>query len=90
MGERPAGRSLERRNNNRGYTPSNCYWATRTEQMQNMRTTRMLTVGRETLPAKAWAERVGISLHGLLTRIDKYGWDVRRACTTGHQRKHKE
>lgn len=90
MGERPQGLSLERRNNARGYMPSNCYWATRSEQMQNIRTTRMLTVNGTTLPARAWAERVGISLHGLLTRIDKYGWSVQRACTTGHQRKHKE
>ena len=90
MGERPAGMSLERRDNNAGYSPENCYWATRAEQMSNIRTTRQFTVGNETLPAREWAKRIGISMHGLLTRIDVYKWDIQRACTTPHQRKHKE
>lgn len=38
MGEKPSPQhALERRNNDKGYGPSNCYWATRKEQAANKR-----------------------------------------------------
>lgn len=37
MGERPPGLTIERKNNWRGYCPSNCRWATWKEQYKNKR-----------------------------------------------------
>lgn len=37
MGEKPTGLTLERKNNDLGYFPENCMWATRKEQSQNRR-----------------------------------------------------
>ena len=45
MGDRPEGLTLERTNNDKGYFPGNCKWATRAEQRQNQRIRKTNTTG---------------------------------------------
>lgn len=67
MGERPVGYSLERKDNAAGYFPGNCYWADRTTQAWNRRSTVWLEYGNRRMPRSAWARELGIS-DGVLTR----------------------
>lgn len=41
MGEKPEGATLDRIDNERGYEPTNCRWATYTEQIRNRGVTKL-------------------------------------------------
>lgn len=81
MGECPPGMSLERRDNDAGYHPENCFWATPKEQMRNRRNNRTLTLDGVTLTVAGWSERVGISQNAICLRLDRLGWSVEDALT---------
>ena len=68
MGDRPAGHSLERRNNDLGYCKDNCYWATAKEQARNRRSTVLLTWKGKTQSMVAWAEELGLSYSAVKQR----------------------
>ena len=78
MGEVPAGYSLDRINNKKGYSPSNCRWVPLSEKAKNTR--RLRKVG-DTHISEA-ARREGLDPDVVFDRINKLGWDVQRALTT--------
>lgn len=81
MGPRPSPlHTIERVNNDRGYCPSNCRWATRLEQARNRRSTRRLTYNGTTLTMTEWAVKIGMD-RGTLWRRLKRGWPIAKALT---------
>lgn len=81
MGACPDGLSIDRRNNSKGYSPGNCYWATRAEQNRNARSNRNLTMNGVTLVAAEWARRMGLSKSAIYVRLNN-GWSVEKTLTT--------
>jgi hypothetical protein len=73
MGPRPDGLTLERRDNSKGYSPSNCEWATAKKQVSNTRTAHRLPVGGLSLTATEAAALVGVSVPAVCNRIKKHG-----------------
>ena len=79
MGPKPSPKhSLEREDNDRGYTPLNCRWATRIEQARNMATNHHLTVNGVTRTVAEWSEVTNLKASTIRARI-KRGWDAKAA-----------
>ncbi len=71
MGEPPAGMTLERKNVNGNYEPSNCRWATRKEQSRNQRTNRVGYVNGELMCVAEASERFGVKYRTIITRMNR-------------------
>lgn len=86
MGE-PNGLTLERRDNNKGYSKENCYWADRFQQNQNTRRNRFMTMGDETLCVAEWARRAIVGLSTFQARIFA-GWSLEDALYLPRNSRH--
>lgn len=72
MGSKPSPKhSLDRIDNSKGYSPDNCRWATKIEQVNNRRNTKMITYQGRTQSLHDWAREKGIVADTLLDRYEK-------------------
>lgn len=81
MGERPAGKTLDRIDNEKDYSPDICRWATMREQSYNRRNTRRVVWNGATMTIQELVVASGIPEKTLRDRL-KSGWSVERAATT--------
>ncbi len=77
MEERPEGTSLNRIDNDGGYSPDNCKWATKVEQGKNQRNNRMLTFEGRTMCLSEWARELDIDRKTIRDRLNR-GWSMRK------------
>ncbi len=81
MGNRPSDKhSLDRINVNGNYEPSNCRWATKSQQCRNIRNNFLLTHNGKTATPAEWSEITGIKDVTIKSRL-RYGWSIEKALT---------
>jgi len=69
MGAVPPKGSIERKDNEGGYSPDNCCWLPRNKQSLNRRNNIYLNVGGERVTAKEASRRLGVKYTTLLARL---------------------
>ena len=70
MGEPSEGLTIDRIDNDKGYSPDNCEWVSRAHQMSNRRCNRFITHNGITQTAMAWSNQLGIAHQTIYGRLD--------------------
>lgn len=74
--------TIERINNNKGYSKQNCKWATMKEQQNNKRSNRLIKFKNKTLTLSQWAELLNMNRDALHLRLVRYKWSIKKTLTT--------
>lgn len=78
MGERPAGKTLDREDGNGNYELSNCRWASRRQQSQNLKSNRLILWQGEMVCFRELGRLTGVAHSTLWARINR-GMTVEQA-----------
>jgi hypothetical protein len=79
MGTPEPGQMLERIDGTQGYQPSNCKWASRSEQMKNRSNSVHIKYGDKTMNLVDWARAIGINRSTLKYRLAN--WPIEKALS---------
>lgn len=74
--------TIDRIDNDKGYSPDNCRWVTNKENCQNKRNNINITYKGKTQCLSAWCEELGLNYKTVHKKIVYQGFDIERAFTT--------
>lgn len=81
MGSRPEGKTLDRKDSDKGYNIDNCKWSTPKEQARNRTNSRLLLYKGETKCVAEWSELTGLRDTTIHYRL-KAGWSIEKTLST--------
>ena len=73
--------TIDRKDNNKGYSPDNCRWVTPKQNCRNKRNNHYVVISGEKKTLAEWCECFGVDERLVRSRIS-CGWDEKRALTT--------
>jgi len=74
--------SIDRINNNKGYSPENCRWATSQEQMNNRQDNRKIHFKGGIYSVSQISKMTGLKANVLWNRLFLRNWSIEKATTT--------
>lgn len=74
--------TLDRIDNNKGYSPSNCRWASKSTQANNRRSNVQIDYNGETHNLMEWSSILGFDYKRVHNRMYKLGWTFEQAIQT--------
>jgi hypothetical protein len=75
------GLTIDRIDNEKGYSKNNCRWATPGEQMNNIRTNKVYSLHGKTMGLGEWSKELGVKKKTLEARIRDYKWPIEKTLT---------
>ena len=76
------GLTLDRIDNEKGYSPDNCRWATVLEQNNNKRTNKVVTYQGETHTLSEWCRILNLNYNTVKSRFLTTSWDTDEILST--------
>lgn len=74
--------TIDRIDNQKGYCPENCRWATYKTQCNNTTRNHYVTADGQTLSISQWAERNNLPCRTIAARLNLLGWSPEEAVMT--------